>query len=227
MPKRIEILKERFIREEISKQAMDNIEREAIKEAFVRTTVRKLLKEIEMGKFPTRSTAINVLEDLLKEIIPQIEESYKDLGTSVEQRKSFSMHIVKAVQNLLKLDESRHEGIDEALKISLFKDEDEDEEILKMLGLDDQGLIDIEGDVLTDDEQSREDFVIAGLDETGRNMAYETFQKIESKIVSAAELLADEGDRSVFSKYLVKNLRLYMKSFEEDLTLGSSEIRTR
>jgi len=227
MPKRMEILKERLIRDKIAKEALDNIEREAIKEIYVRNTVRRLLKEIEMGTYPTRSTAINVLEDLLKEIIPQIEESYKDLGTSVEQRKSFSMHVVKAVQNLLKLDESRHEGINEALKIRLFKDEDEDEEILKMLGLDDEGLIDIEGEALTDEERQREDFVIAGLDETGRNMAYETFKKIESKIVSAAELLADEGDRSIFSKYLVKNLRLYMKSFEEDLALGSSEPRTK
>ncbi len=227
MPKRIEILKERFIREEISKQALDNIEREAIKEVYIRSTVRRLLKEIEMGMYPTKSTAINVLEDLLKEIIPQIEESYKDLGTSVEQRKSFSMHVVRAVQNLLTLDETRHEGIQEALKISLSREEDEDEEILKMLGLDDEGLIDIQTDTLTDEEKKKEEFKIVGLDETGRNMAYETFKKIEAKIVAAAELLADEGDRDVFSKYLIKNLRLYMKSFEEDLALGSSETRTK
>ena len=96
-----------------------------------------------------------------------------------------------------------------------------------MLGLDDEGLIDIQGETLTDEEQRREEFKIVGLDETGRNMAYETFKKIESKIVTSAELLADEGDREVFSKYLIKNLRLYMKSFEEDLALGSSEPRTK
>ena len=102
-----------------------------------------------------------------------------------------------------------------------YKDEDEDEEILKMLGLDDEGLLDIEDEIVSDEDRERQDFRISGLDETGRNMAYETFKKIESKIVTSAELLADEGDRKTFSKYLIKNLRLYMKSFEEDISLNA------
>ena len=44
-----------------------------------------------------KSTGINVLEDLLKKIIPQIEDDYKLLTTSEEQRESYRSHIIDAV----------------------------------------------------------------------------------------------------------------------------------
>ena len=48
---------------------------------------------------PNKSTGINVLEDLLKKIIPQLEIDYRMMTTADEQRESFRAHIVNAVIN--------------------------------------------------------------------------------------------------------------------------------
>ena len=50
---------------------------------------------------PHKSTGINVLEDLLKKIIPQVEDDYKLLTTSEEQRDSYRAHIIQAVVQTL------------------------------------------------------------------------------------------------------------------------------
>ena len=44
---------------------------------------------------PNKSTGINVLEDLLKKIIPVLETDYKILTTSVEQRILFALTLSK------------------------------------------------------------------------------------------------------------------------------------
>ena len=51
---------------------------------------------------PNKSTGINVLEDLLKKIIPVLETDYKILTTSVEQRNSFRSHVIQAIVHTLK-----------------------------------------------------------------------------------------------------------------------------
>ena len=50
---------------------------------------------------PNKSTGINVLEDLLKKIIPVIEIDFRQLTTDEEQRKSYRAHIVNAVVTTL------------------------------------------------------------------------------------------------------------------------------
>ena len=50
---------------------------------------------------PHGNTGINVLEDLLKKIIPILETDYKLLTTSLEQRESFRSHVVNAVVGTL------------------------------------------------------------------------------------------------------------------------------
>jgi hypothetical protein len=50
---------------------------------------------------PNKSTGINVLEDLLKKIIPIVETDYKSLTTSAEQRESYRAHVLNAVENSL------------------------------------------------------------------------------------------------------------------------------
>ena len=86
---------------------------------------------------PHRSTGINVLEDLLKKIIPQIEDDYKLLTTSEEQRESYRAHIVQAVvQTLTPVelnndapDDSPTKGLDEEIDIDI-SDGDEDERFI-------------------------------------------------------------------------------------------------
>ena len=50
---------------------------------------------------PNKSTGINVLEELLKKIIPIIETDYKSLTTNNAQRESYRSHIINAVVNSL------------------------------------------------------------------------------------------------------------------------------
>ena len=50
---------------------------------------------------PNKSTGINVLEQLLKKIVPVLEDDYKSLTTNSDQRKSFRSHILNAVVNTL------------------------------------------------------------------------------------------------------------------------------
>ena len=71
-------------------------------EKKLRKLVRSLITEAETtDEAPSQYTGINVLADTLKKIIPQLEDVYKQLTTSPEQRTSFRAHIINAVQNAL------------------------------------------------------------------------------------------------------------------------------
>lgn len=52
-------------------------------------------------KDPHDATGLNVLEDLLKKIIPIIETDFKMLTTDISQRESFRAHIIHAIRNTL------------------------------------------------------------------------------------------------------------------------------
>ena len=90
-----------FVKRAIKVRAKNKVKPQIWEEFEIRSIVRKLLKEAPAEKAQHRSTGINVLEDLLKKIIPVIETDYKMLTTDSEQRKSFAAHIVSAVQNAL------------------------------------------------------------------------------------------------------------------------------
>ena len=50
---------------------------------------------------PNKSTGINVLEELLKKIVPVLEDDFKSMTTDPEQRQSFRAHIVQAIIDTL------------------------------------------------------------------------------------------------------------------------------
>ncbi len=72
-----------------------------VEEQKLRKIIRKLIESEKPEATPHASTGINVLEDLLKKIIPVIEVDYKQLTTDPGQRESFRAHILNAVQNAL------------------------------------------------------------------------------------------------------------------------------
>jgi hypothetical protein len=93
----------------------------------------------------------------------------------------------------------------------------------------DDKFIDIRTDAekSADDEEKEEDprdafgADVEG-DETGRNVAYQSFKKIETSIIDSYELLGDPEDQELFYDYLIANLKLYFDKFEEELA-GSLE----
>jgi hypothetical protein len=175
---------------------------------------------------PNKSTGINVLEELLKKIIPILETDYKSLTTSDSQRQSFRAHIVNAVDNSLTPARINNQAASQEI------DEDLEEEIEINVGDDtgDDKFIDIRTDAekSADDEEAEEDprdafgADVEG-DETGRNVAYQSYKKIESSIIDSYELLADPEDQELFYDYLIANLKLYFEKFEEELASQVSE----
>ena len=165
---------------------------------------------------PHKSTGINVLEDLLKKVIPIIEDDYKLLTTSEEQRESYRAHIVKATaDSLTPVELNNDAGGDGA--------EDLEEEV--EVNIEDDGeddmFIDIDGEKKEKEEEEEKDprdqFGIEGKDTTGRNMAYTTFKKIQAPIIDAYDLLSNAEDQELFFDYLVANLKLYFDKFEAEI----------
>jgi hypothetical protein len=258
---RKEFIEELMLREYISsklKKIMN--ERQAggrKQEAELRSHIRRILKEAEDAeKAPHSSTGINVLADILKKIIPVIEDDYKRLTTDPTQRESFRAHIINAAQNSIAPIAATSDKEDEAAPDVDFEPEEElsDDEMLELeaievvtgdeaeaiedggddaegIGVDDEGEVDVdpEGFIDIDDapaEDEEDTFGIEGKDDTGRNFAQATFDKIEKQIIDAYALLGADEDKELFYSYLVTNLKLYFDRFEDELVATLPEPTT-
>jgi len=188
-------------------------------------------KGADMDPTPNKSTGINVLEQLLKKIVPILEEDYKTLTTNKEQRDSYRAHIVNAVVNTLTPAKINTHATDEKpLPIDELEDDIEEVIDINVGTTDDDKFIDIRTDAerSEEDDEAEEDPMdafgkdVEG-DETGRNMAYQSYKKIETNIVDAYELLSDPEDQELFYDYIIANLKLYFNKFEEELDPEVSE----
>jgi hypothetical protein len=234
---RKEFIEELVLREHISraicvvqekrrKQKLSSLK----EERELRTLVRQLLIEADTDKAPHKSTGINVLEDLLKKIVPVVELDYKQLTTDPTQRESFRAHIINAVQNTIAPVAASETGDDEEDsapgddyevmgldEIEVVSGEDaeniEDGEVDDSEGEDD-AFIDIDAG----SEEEGDAFGLTGEDQTGRNFAQSTFDKIEKQIIDAYSLLAADEDKELFYDYLITNLKLYFDKFEDELS---------
>ena len=183
----------------------------------------KILNErqtADIDPTPNKSTGINVLEELLKKIIPILESDYKSMTTNNEQRESFRAHIVQAIISTLTPVEAntsatQDTSLEERINIDL---------------VDDDKFIDIRTDAEKkadeEPEDPRQDFGIQGADETGRNIAYASFKKIETAIIDSYELLSNPEDQELFYDYLIANLKLYFDKFEDELKTDLPEPTT-
>ena len=104
--KRKDIVTEQKLRSYIRNKINESYKRQRTQqlneEAKLRQVIRSILKESDISDIhPHRSTGINVLEDLLKKMIPTLRTDYKRLTTSKEQRDSFRAHIVNAIKKSL------------------------------------------------------------------------------------------------------------------------------
>ena len=171
---------------------------------------------------PNKSTGINVLEELLKKIIPVLEDDFKSMTTDPEQRQSFRAHIVHAIVDTLTPVEANTKAGEEAAEVPL--DEEIDIDIMDDSAGpgDDEKFIDIrtsaEKSADQEPEDPRAEFGIEGADETGRNIAYSTFKKIQSNIIDSYELLSNPEDQELFYDYLIANVKLYFDKFETELS---------
>ena len=204
---RQEIVEELRLRKLIRKaKRADSQDQHLAEEQRLRTVIRNLIAEAEVGDTedsPYDSTGLNVLNTLFDNVLKTIETGYKELASSKEQRDSFASHMLKAVENTLAplraMDKS--DQLDEDIDINVGQDRPED-------------MADVRVDKA---EQEVEDFGIEGEDLTGRDKAYETFNKVETQIVDAYKTLHNPEDIKAFYDGLLMNLDLYFKKFEDEI----------
>mgnify|MGYP003133394696 FL=1 len=189
-------------------------ENEILEEERLRKIIRNLISEAEVGdteESPYDNTGLNTLNTLFDNILKTVETGYKELASSKDQRDSFASHMLKAVENTLAplraLDKS--DQIQEDIDINVSKDKPEDMDDIRV----------------DKEEKAVEDFGIEGEDLTGRDKAYETFNKVETQIVDAYKTLHNQEDIKAFYDGLLMNLDLYFKKFEDEIkpTVDSPE----
>ena len=243
----------KYIRNKINESYKRQKTQELNEEAKLRQIIRSILKESDISDIhPHRSTGINVLEDLLKKMIPTLRTDYKRLTTSKEQRDSFRAHIVNAIKKSLLpslVNDKFVQG--DSVDPGMLMAEPAGDDVVDLppepefeAGIDDELDaqiedelleadidIDIESDPdpekkvdagLDDDKPNEEEEFGSGIenqgfDETGRNMAFTTFKKIQQYILDSYDLLRDPQDKKVFVDYLITNTKLYLDKFEDEL----------
>jgi hypothetical protein len=202
-------------------------------EVQFRSIVRRLILEAkkEVESAPHSSTAINLLEELLKQILPGVETDFKTLTTSQEQRDSFRANLLDAVSKLLAAEDvNAQAGDTDAPDIALdeidLKIDDDAETDSGELDIEpDDMFIDIDdkGEIPAEEEVA---FGIEGQEETGRNMAAKTYDNIEKNIVDSYAILSDDTDRKTFRDYLITNLKMYFDKYEAELSTEVKEPTT-
>ena len=173
-------------------------------EERLRKIIRHVISEDEVGsteESPYDNTGLNTLNTLFDNILKTIEMGYKELSSSKEQRDSFASHILKAVENTLAPLRAIEKTLAEDIDIDISKDKPED-------------MADVRVDK---QDQEKEQFGIEGQDLTGRDKAYETFNKVETQIVDAYKTLHSDEDIKAFYDGLLMNLDLYFKKFEDEI----------
>jgi hypothetical protein len=229
---RNQLIAEELIREHIRKRITLKLEQQVLAEEKIRKVVRQLIEAETGTEEASRSTGINVLADLLQNIVPTVEDDYKMLTSSKEQRDSFKNHIVHAIENSLRPIEANTQGekktenieyeIDKTLleKMSIDLDpQDDGKEAQSIEG----EFIDIDNDGKDDNDEFVE---LEDQNETGRNFAQASYKRVEKQIVDAYDMLADEEDKNVFYDYLVTNMLLYFDKFEDELQNDLSPVST-
>jgi len=218
MISRKEFIEELKLREKI-REAISMVEANHLKqEDIVRLAIRQMIQE-EVKDAPYASTGINELETLLKKVIPVIEPDYKSLTTSEEQRESYRSHILKAVQNSLSPAATTSQdgvGVLDVPDEGFEMEEDQTTEEIEIAVAGNDKFIDIEGESQPE-EENEDNFSIDGQEETGRNFAAMTWERIETNIVDSYRKLAAEKDRDLFYDYLIANLKLYFDKFDDEL----------
>ncbi len=221
--KQKEMIEEMILREIVYEMLKRKHVKEQKQNEFkLRGIVKKLIAEAkkDIEDSPHSSTAINLLEDLLKSILPNLETQYKSLTTSKAQRDSFRAHVVNAVSELLDTEDlNRDSSLSQEAEVESLEEQEMEEEVnIKVSDVDapaDDKFIDIEAE--TEEVEEPDTFSIAGQDETGRAMAQEAYNDIEKNIADTYAILHDETDQKLFHDYLITNLKMYFDKYEKEL----------
>ena len=214
--------REEFLKELLLREAIRNLISESEKEEeelfeqenVLRSVINKLITEAETDTTPHASTAINFLEDLLKKILPGIEQDYKSLTTKKEQRDSFRAQLTSSISTVLDTAELNIQGAEQegGEGAEEFIDIEEDIEIAVT---DDEKFIDIEG--TPEEDEEGDETADEEANSTGSKLAAQSFDAIEKQILETYSTLSDDEDQQTFRDYLITNIKLYFDKWEKEL----------
>jgi len=218
-------------------------EKQKIEEQRLRNVLRHLINEVKgtakvANRVIHKNSGINALDELLRDIIEQIESTYKTLATDERQRKSFRYHFLVNFKNILApIDANRFAPTTQAA----LTEQDENPDFT--VSIDDE----LEDDDINappdpdkfiplrprDEEKANEEkekekgFVKLDSSDPdvqqGAAFAEKAFSKVSTQIISTYEDLIQTKDAAAFEDWGLTNLKLYFDMFEDEMTSEGSE----
>ena len=234
--KREDLMKEMHLRETIrkvlSKAYFEKNKTRILEEQKLRKVIRKFIAEArEADEVVYSNTGINKLRDLLRRIIPVIQDDYRDLTTSIEQRESFTKHLLIGIQNLLGISDLSkgveklplQESIEEDIEVEIGKQAD-DPGVMDV-GLGGEELVDTPEDVEEEEELSDEEKLVSGGEMptdpnvlTGMRASARTLKKVQTQIKDMYEELSNPEDEKAFAEYILPNIKAHLDDFEAEIS---------
>jgi len=216
-------MKETILREAIRKIITKADKKAKVKENVLRGVIQKLILEGEADRVPHASTAINFLEDLLKSILPGIEQDYKSLTTKKEQRDAFRSQLVSSVNTALETANINSQATEMSTDGTSSEEFIEIDEEIEIDITDDDKFIDIDPGIESDEEEEGTETQDEEANATGAKLAAQSFDSIEKQILESYNTLSDDEDQKTFQDYLITNLKLYFDKWEKELGEVASE----
>ena len=189
-----------------------------------------LLPEAKKSTYIHNTTGMNALEDLFSNtnLLSVLESDYKILTTSYEQRRDYRERIMQLVLSIFSQENLKKDDETKSLKESLHRLYEQDDPDIQIT-VDDDDLPDDKvvgpkrDEMEKENEQKKEDSENADAmdkkeDATGVRRAELAFKKIENSIKTAYETLGNPADQQEFKRFLIANLGMYFKRFEEALS---------
>ena len=210
-------MKETILREAIRKIIAKADKKAKVEEDVLRGVIQKLILESEADRIPHASTAINFLEDLLKSILPGIEQDYKSLTTKKAQRDAFRSQLVSSVNSSLETANLNNQAVEKQTDSGSAEEFIEIDEEIEIDITDDDKFIDIEPEEIPEEESELETKEDTTANETGSKLAAQSFDSIEKQTLEAYNTLSDDEDQKTFQDYLITNLKLYFDKWEKEL----------
>jgi len=210
-------MKETILREAIRKIIAKADKKVKVEEDVLRGVIQKLILENEADRVPHASTAINFLEDLLKSILPGVEQDYKSLTTKQEQRDAFRSQLVSSVNTALETANINSQATEMSTDGTSSEEFIEIDEEIEIDITDDDKFIDIDPGIESDDEEEDKEKQDEEANATGAKLAAQSFDSIEKQILESYNTLSDDEDQKTFQDYLITNLKLYFDKWEKEL----------
>lgn len=209
-------------------------------EQKLRSIIRSLLSEksgvdADTDPAPHRSTAMNLLADVLNVLLPIIKPNYRKLASErnyIEQRKSFRDNVLGAVDTFfdtLRGMSGGEGGVEDPISVDLS-------EIMRLAEADINVDIDTDPEtnpnMITPDkekpekkskEEEEEDdfqgFSVKGSEGTGARMAFNSLNNSNffDEIQKTYRILDNPDDKREFEVYLIHNLDLWFVKYEKEL----------